>query len=94
MAYQSGGAAVIPPNEFWLNLHRLAEAYDAEGLNTDERAANILDQFRQMPPTAQRHVLREMRQLVLAIPDLYPLVVAAANEAENAKRDGQKGKTA
>jgi hypothetical protein len=81
-------------NEFWLNLHRLADAYDSEGLTTDERAANIVDQFRHMPPIAQRHVLKELRRLVLAMPDLYPLVAAAANEAESAKQDGQRGKTA
>src|SRR5437868_2367808 len=27
------------PNEFWLCLHQLAEAYEAEGLTPDERAA-------------------------------------------------------
>ena len=85
---------MVPPNEFWLNLHRLAEAYDAEGLTTDERAVNIVDQFRQMPRIAQRQVLGELSRIITSMPDLYPLVVAAANEAENAKSDGQPNKLA
>jgi len=75
-------AAVVSPNEFWLNLHRLAESFDAEGLTTDERATNIVDQFRDMPPIAQRQLLGELLRIITALPDVYPLVVAAANEAE------------
>jgi hypothetical protein len=70
------------PNEFWLNLHRLSEAYDAEGMTTEERADNILEQFRQMPPIARRQVFNDLVRLTMNLPDLYPLVTAALNEAE------------
>jgi hypothetical protein len=76
---------VIAPNEFWLQLHRLAEAYSAEGLNSEERAENIVAQFREMPHVAKRAVLTEILQIAVHLPDLYPLVVAAANEAEDGK---------
>ena len=69
-------------NEFWLNLHRMAESYDSEGLTADERATNIVDQFRAMPLIAQRQVLGELLRVITYYPDLYPLVVAAANESE------------
>jgi len=77
---------VISPNEFWLQLHRLAEAYNAEGLTSQERAENIVAQFRDMPHVARRAVLTELLQIAVNIPDLYPLVVAAANEAERVKK--------
>jgi hypothetical protein len=85
---------VVGPNEFWLNLHSLAKSYEAEGLTTDERTENIVDQFRQMPRIAQRQVLGELAKVITSLPDLYPLIVAAANESESAKSDGQRTKTA
>jgi len=75
-------AAVVSPNEFWLNLHRLAESYDAEGLTTDERTRNIVEQFRNMPRIAQRQVLVDLLHVLTSLPDVYPLVVAAGNESE------------
>jgi hypothetical protein len=40
------------PNEFWLQLHRLAEAYHAEGSTPAERAQNIVQQYERMPAIA------------------------------------------
>ena len=40
---------MISPNDFWLQLHRLAEAYDAEGLTDEERAINITDELLSLP---------------------------------------------
>jgi len=74
---------VISPNEFWLQLHRLAAAYDAEGLTSQERAENIIEQFRDMPHVARRAVLNDLMQVAVSIPDLYPLVAAAANQADS-----------
>ena len=76
--------AVISPNEFWLNLHRLAEAYDAEGATPEERAENIVAQFRDMPPVARREVLKELVRVAVHIPELYRLVMIAASEPESA----------
>jgi hypothetical protein len=80
------GAIVIAPNEFWLNLHRMAEAYEAEGLTTEERGANIVAQFLEMPLIAQRSVLSDLLLVATHIPDLHPLVSAAINEAEAERR--------
>jgi hypothetical protein len=71
------------PNEFWLCLHRLTDAYDSEGLTSDERANSILNQFRAMPGIAQRQVLADLVRLVTNLPDLYPLVIAEANESDS-----------
>jgi hypothetical protein len=38
------------PNEFWLTYHQLLQAYKAEGETPDARSANIVEQFRRMPP--------------------------------------------
>ena len=73
------------PNEFWLCLHQLAEAYEAEGLTPDERAANIIEQFAAMPRIAQQQVRDRLAHLALALPDLYPLVVAAANRGQSSQ---------
>jgi hypothetical protein len=78
--------AVISPNEFWLNLHRLAEAYDAEGATPQERAENIVAQFREMPAVARREVLAELVRVAVHIPELYRLVMIAANEPEVPKK--------
>ena len=43
-----------PPNEFWLCAYRLAEAYDAEGLTSEERAISITDEILAMPPMVRR----------------------------------------
>jgi len=74
------------PNEFWLRLHDLSEAYLAEGLTPNERTDNIVNQFREMPPIAQREVLGDLIQLAGRLPDLRPAVIAAANEAEAVNR--------
>jgi len=73
---------VVSPNEFWLQLHRLAVAYDAEGLTAQERAENIVEQLRDMPHIARRAVLADLLQVAVNIPDLYPLATAAANETD------------
>jgi len=73
---------MIASNEFWLHLHRLAEAYDAEGLNTEERATNIISQFLEMPVIAQRHVLSDLISVATHVPDLYPLVLAGINKQQ------------
>jgi hypothetical protein len=76
------------PNEFWLNLHRLAGAYEAEGLNTDERIENILAEFRDMPHVARRSILEDFRQLASNFPDLFALSVVADRESDGVKKAG------
>jgi hypothetical protein len=68
------------PNEFWLSLHNLAEAYDAEGLTADERTANILEELRKMPPMARRQVLLDMQRITTHLDDLFTAASAIARE--------------
>ena len=75
---------MVSPNEFWLNLHRLHVAYESEGATIKERAANICRQFEQMPPVAQQEVLDELRRLAIHLPQLYPLMAAAAHTGSTA----------
>jgi hypothetical protein len=72
------------PNDFWLALHQLAQAYDAAGLTPDERATRIVEQFRDMPAIAQREVLGDLLRVITHCPDLYPLVASAAKDNEKA----------
>jgi hypothetical protein len=74
---------MISPNEFWLCLHKLAEAYEAEGLTPEHRADNIVDQFLDMSPVAQLEILDDLTQLAVHIPELYSFVVAAANSSKH-----------
>jgi hypothetical protein len=67
------------PNEFWLCLHELARAIDAEGRTDDERRANILDSLEQMPSIARGQVVNELVELLTFLPDLYPHVVGSGN---------------
>jgi len=72
--------AVIAPNEFWLRLHQLAEAYSAEGLTPGERSQNIIGEFVEMPPVAQREVLADLCQIANHCPDLYRVAMAAVQQ--------------
>ena len=79
------------PNEFWLCLHQLAEAYEAEGLTTDERTDNILAGFRVMPHIARRQILDDFRLLAINFPDLFALSVAADRQANEQKAGPKHG---
>ena len=80
------------PNTFWLALHELAEAYDSEGLNPDERARNIADQYQEMPHIAQREVLADLLRIALHVPDLCSVILAAANQSDEAANAQTKPK--
>jgi hypothetical protein len=82
---------MVAPNEFWLALHALAEAYDGEGLTTDERGANILKQFRRMPPTVRRQVLGDLQRLALHMEDLH-VAAQTANRDEESRTPGRREK--
>lgn len=71
------------PNEFWLQVHNLLEAYDAEGPTPDERAASITDELLRSPPIVQREMLSELALLVTYLPDLYQTVLAAVNARQH-----------
>jgi hypothetical protein len=73
---------VVSPNEFWLDLHQLATSYSREGLTPEERLANIIDQFRAMPPIAQQELLGDLLRLANNLPDIQIAAVHLANEAK------------
>jgi len=78
---------MITPNEFWLTLHNLSEAYEAEGLTPDERLVNIMKQFRRMPPTVQRSLIVELQHLAQHTNDLFVAARSIASE-EAVQSDG------
>ncbi|MCI0359233.1 MAG: hypothetical protein L0211_12205 [Planctomycetaceae bacterium] len=83
---------MVTPNEFWLALHALAEAYEAEGLSSDERSENIMNQLRRMPPTVRRQVLIDMRQLSNHLEDLFATACTTAYDAERDEQLQAQGK--
>jgi hypothetical protein len=72
------------PNEFWLCLHELSRAIDAEGHSSDERRTNIAASLDKMPPTARGQVITELAELLAFLPDLYAHVTATS--ADGRKR--------
>ena len=77
----------LSPNEFWLSLHALAQAYQNEGLTPDEQAENIVEQFSSMPPTARRELKGELDTIVVTLTDLAVLVAAARRRLESFPRE-------
>jgi hypothetical protein len=70
------------PNEFWLALHALAEAYTMEGRTSEERVANIVAEFRDLPPAVRRSVLAELGHFASHASDLYVATLLAAGEED------------
>jgi hypothetical protein len=66
-------------------VHRLVVGYEAAGLTPEERAKNIVEEFRDLSPLAQQELLADFYRIVMEFPELYRLAVAAANERENAE---------
>jgi len=78
-----GGSHMKSANEFWLCLHALYRAYEAEGGSPPERAEAILAQFLKMPSIARREALESFWPLVQNFPDVYQSVVAAHSRTES-----------
>ena len=77
-------------NECWMDLHRLAASLDAEGLTRQERFDNLVEEFLGLPPLVRRELLEELRFLLSELTDLEPVVVQAANTAEERKKRPNK----
>jgi hypothetical protein len=71
---------VKTPNEFWLCLHELSSAKEAEGTSSAERQANIVNSFRKMPPSARQQALDELLDLETALQDLFPLLLGQTED--------------
>ena len=66
------------PNEFWLCLHELSCAKEAEGSTTAERHVNIVESFQKMPPLVQQQSLDELLDLEISLQDLFPVLLRQA----------------
>lgn len=81
---------MIAPNEFWLQIYRLATAYDAEGRTTTERNEQIVAEFHDMPPIAQLEVLAALLRLAVHVPSLYALVLADIRKTKHQKPTSER----
>jgi hypothetical protein len=79
---------MIAPNEFWLQVYRLATAYDAEGLTTTECNEQIVAEFHGMPSNAQREVVAALLRLAVLVPSIYTLVLADIRKTKHGKPTG------
>jgi 3-deoxy-D-arabino-heptulosonate 7-phosphate (DAHP) synthase class II len=77
-------------NEAWMELHRLAAAIEDEGLVRQERMDSLVNDFLQMPPLVRRELLRELQFLLSELADVEPLIIQAANAAEDGSARSQK----
>jgi hypothetical protein len=77
---------MVAANEFWLQVYRLATAYEGEGLTTTERNEQIVAEFHDMPPIAQREVVAALLRLTVHVPSIYTLVVADIRKTKHQKR--------
>lgn len=78
------------PNEFWLCLHELAEAYQAEAQSQAERHETIVQCFQQMPNVAKREVMAEFVELLTFLPDLYPHIINEPKQTPSSKTSAQR----
>jgi hypothetical protein len=69
-------------NEFWLCLHALFRAYEAEGSSPPERAEAIVARFLKMPSIARQEALESFWPLVQHLPDVYQSVATAHSRME------------
>jgi hypothetical protein len=73
---------MITPNEFWLSLHQLAEAYRAEGMSHDERLESVADEFQRLPLTVRHQVLVDLHFTARHLSDVYKAVAPLVRRAE------------
>lgn len=69
-------------NECWMDLHRLANSLEEEGLTRQERFDNLTAELLALPPLVRRELLRELRFIVCELLDLEPVVINAINAVE------------
>jgi hypothetical protein len=80
-----GVSPMVAPNEFWLQVYRLATAYEAEGLTTTERNEQIVAEFHDMPPIAQREIVAALLRLTVYVRSVYTLVSADVRKTNHRK---------
>jgi len=74
----------MAPNEFWPQLHQLAEAYQAEGATTEARLLAIVDEFEELAAPARREVLAELHFITTQLPQLHLRLASAARDIPTA----------
>ena len=81
------------PEEFWRQLHELADTYEHLALTTDERTALIVNQFREIVPQSRQRLLADLFRLAIDLPDLYPMVTAVERAADSKTWKRRNGST-
>jgi hypothetical protein len=81
-ALLKGCIPMTETDDFWSGLHQLAETYERRGLTADERLQEVLNSFRDQPPTVRRQLLADVFRLSMDLPDLYAAIAAAGNSSE------------
>ena len=77
-------------HEFWMRLHELSRAYDAEAETSHKRLENIVADFEEMPRVAQRQVFADLARLITSLQELYPEVVEVLAEAKTSPPSPQQ----
>jgi hypothetical protein len=57
--------------DFWLQLHRLSQAYGAIGSTVGEATAALVDQFQDKAPEAQREASDQILVMLTALEELH-----------------------
>jgi hypothetical protein len=70
------------PHEFWMRLHELSRAYDAEGETAHKRQENIIANFEDMPHIAQHEIFAELARIMTSLQELYPEVLGVLADAK------------
>jgi hypothetical protein len=60
----------------WINLSRLAAAYNAMAPTSAERLACAKSRFSEMPQVAQQEILVALNSMAYQLPDLYTVLAA------------------
>jgi hypothetical protein len=61
-------------SEFWVHIHQLAQDLEREGIDNEERLANLGEGFFGMPHLAQAEVEKALAQVYSQLPDLVAAI--------------------
>jgi hypothetical protein len=82
------------PEQFWQQLHTIAESYDHLASTSQERSSEAVRQFKEINPQARQELLSDLFRLATHLPDLYAAVAAAERAADDKNWKRQRGHVA
>ena len=74
-------------NRFWLSVHQLAQDFLEEGSTASQQTSAVIEEFRGMPPIAQRELLADLAPLALHLSAIYTTARAIHSEQQSKKAD-------